>query len=608
VQPEELALDERLARLGRGVGALRLGIGEGLVRLEAVGGVQGLGFPTLESYAREALGRSGRWASDVRGLARRLAGLPAVRAAYLAGRLSTSMVELVVKVATPEDEAAWVERAEAMTVRALRAELARAKVALVEEDERPARVTITTTVDRVDAWAFEQARLMVEAVGASRGAGIEPIEAMLAEGLSELLAREGEIDLPATLTADYEGESRAFRAEMAAIREAAEAAVEGLTQVPRMGGCAGRAGQEPVAPVRGDGERGGSVRGDGERGGSVRGDGERGGSVRGEIDWSVVGEAREIDARLREIVSELGRRDLEIGSLGRRVDERGVWRALGYVSFDHYCRERVGLSPASMAGRVALARRVGGLPEIAVALKDGVIGYEAAAAIGRVAGRATVEAWIERATRRTVKGLREEIEAVEMVARAEGMTMWTTEPPDAATMESVRAIERAVIGLVVGEEGGQMSGGERGAERDGQEPVAPPVAPGRTTLRLSMSESTGRFWRALEALHAGFDEGGSFVAFLVKAVMRSWVWAMPTNDVYRDVYVRDRWRCASPVCRSRNLTPHHIQMRSRGGGEERSNLLSLCDKCHLDLVHGGRLEVSGEAPGGLVWSAAGWSA
>jgi len=39
------------------------------------------------------------------------------------------------------------------------------------------------TVDRVDAWAFEQARIMVEAVGARRG---ETIEAMLAEGLGVL--------------------------------------------------------------------------------------------------------------------------------------------------------------------------------------------------------------------------------------------------------------------------------------------------------------------------------------------------------------------------------------------------------------------------------------
>mgnify|MGYP002380687300 CR=1 FL=1 len=48
---------------------------------------------------------------------------------------------------------------------------------------------------------------------------------------------------------------------------------------------------------------------------------------------------------------------------------------------------------------------------------------------------------------------------------------------------------------------------------------------------------------------------------------------------------------------------NHIQFRSRGGGEEPSNLISLCDRCHLSLVHGGHLAVTGLAPHALDWSA-----
>ena len=69
-QHEAERIDNRLAHLGRGVGAMRLRVGEGLLRLEAVGGVKALGYPNIESYCREALGRTGRWGSDVRGLAR----------------------------------------------------------------------------------------------------------------------------------------------------------------------------------------------------------------------------------------------------------------------------------------------------------------------------------------------------------------------------------------------------------------------------------------------------------------------------------------------------------------------------------------------------------
>ena len=109
----------QLAELGRGVGALRLALGDGLGRLGV--GFQKLGFPTLESYSREALQRSGRWASETRMVARRLTALPALREALVCGHLTWSMAELLVRVATAEDEAEWVARVAELDVRGLRA-------------------------------------------------------------------------------------------------------------------------------------------------------------------------------------------------------------------------------------------------------------------------------------------------------------------------------------------------------------------------------------------------------------------------------------------------------------------------------------------------------
>jgi len=111
----------------------------------------------------------------------------------------------------------------------------------------------------------------------------------------------------------------------------------------------------------------------------------------------------------------------------------------------------------------------------------------------------------------------------------------------------------------------------------------------------------------LERVHAYVAEGDeSFVAFLVRAVTKSWAGAMGGAVAYAQVYQRDRWRCASPICRSRNVTPHHIVFRSHGGGEAMGNLVSVCTKCHLELVHLGKMQVSGDADGGLVWQADGW--
>jgi len=96
-------------------------------------------------------------------------------------------------------------------------------------------------------------------------------------------------------------------------------------------------------------------------------------------------------------------RDIELGELACAIVDLEVWRAFGYASFDHYCRERIGLAASSVATRVALTRRFGNVPEVRTALGPGRICYEAAALVARICGPMNVHAWIERATQRTVK-------------------------------------------------------------------------------------------------------------------------------------------------------------------------------------------------------------
>lgn len=128
------------------------------------------------------------------------------------------------------------------------------------------------------------------------------------------------------------------------------------------------------------------------------------------------------------------------------------------------------------------------------------------------------------------------------------------------------------------------------------------VDAGTVRIRFSLPEDLAATWRELERLHASTDSPEPFVRFLVLAMLASWRGTAPT-PAYADVYLRDRWRCSSPVRDSRHVTPHHIVFRAHGGGEERGNLVSLCEKCHLELVHGGRLRVTGLAPDALSWEA-----
>ncbi len=574
------SLDTRLAKLGRGVGAMRLRIGEGLSKLESLGGIHALGYPTLESYAREALGRSGRWGGDARALARRLQTLPALRAALLSGALTTSMVELVVRVATPEDDAAWVARAKHLTVRQMRVHLEQDRLMDLEDDASVPRSTITVQVTRVEALAFERTRAIVEAVGATRGpGGIGAVEAMLAEGLGELLARDPDIDLPSTIGGACESADEACRvaerAELALLRERCEAAAESAVPPEEVDPVA----LEEVAAIGSDGSDDGA---DGD-------------------------DVAAVDRALRRAADELARRDVELASLAARAHERELWRVLRFASFDHYCRERIGLSPSSVTTRVALAGRLAQLPEVAHALVSGRIGYESATIVARVASPTTVYAWIERAAERTVKHLREEVDAVQLVARVEQQDLRRPGvgllPPDAETLEAAQSVERAALSIVTGRlddllGGPQMSGTALEADE-----IDLPT----TTLRLSVSDEVASFWRGVEGVHRFACDGQeSFVTFLVRSVATSWGGAIEADVAYANIYERDRWRCTSPICRSRNVTPHHLVFRSHGGGEQPGNLVSLCEACHLDLVHLGRMRVTGDAGTGLQWHADGW--
>ena len=67
---------------------------------------------------------------------------------------------------------------------------------------------------------------------------------------------------------------------------------------------------------------------------------------------------------------------------------------------------------------------------------------------------------------------------------------------------------------------------------------------------------------------------------------------------------RDRFRCQVPGCRCRrNLEVHHIIWRSRGGGDEEWNLITLC-KCHHNYILHDlmALRIEGTAPNNLTFT------
>ncbi len=68
---------------------------------------------------------------------------------------------------------------------------------------------------------------------------------------------------------------------------------------------------------------------------------------------------------------------------------------------------------------------------------------------------------------------------------------------------------------------------------------------------------------------------------------------------HRKVLARDGGFCQVPGCSRAAAHAHHVTFRSSSGGDEESNLTSVCAGRHLHGVHRGW--VRGRAPDGLAW-------
>jgi hypothetical protein len=347
--------------------------------------------------------------------------------------------------------------------------------------------------------------------------------------------------------------------------------------------------------------------------------------------------ASELDGQVRALAGALARHELELSRLVLAFHRADGWRRLGYATETQYARERLGLSLSSLLARRSLALRLEKLPRVAAALGAGHVGVEAALQVVRVATASTQVAWVERARRRTIKHLREEVAAALIAVRMSGEA--DCPPPVEAEMAAFHELEQAVVSgracqpqptraaevacgagrrgtvmtrlvepaseqrrawfMMLGSlaawlEGGlQLSAmaGAAGAARSGRASSA-----GRIVLRLRMSRGTYAWWRGLEAqARRWLARGMSWLRFLCLSMWGAWRHLLGSDVAYARIYIRDRYRCMSPVCNRSDVTPHHLHFRSAGGSDHDCNIGSFCTWCHLCGVHGGRIRAHGTA-------------
>jgi hypothetical protein len=120
------------------------------------------------------------------------------------------------------------------------------------------------------------------------------------------------------------------------------------------------------------------------------------------------------------------------------------WSALGFLSFEHDCAERLGMHPKTVRQRAVLEEDLLRLPALREAMRGGVVSYEKARLIARFAPE-SADRWISRAQRISCADLRRELQREEdgkMCARGRFRT-FVPRRVHLLVQEAFRAVRKA---------------------------------------------------------------------------------------------------------------------------------------------------------------------
>src|SRR5262245_37663945 len=424
-----LLLDRHLRRLARIRQPIDLRLARLLHRMEGGSGYLALGFARLADYATERLGLPPRRVQTLLALARRLCDRPRLAAAFEAGHVSLSQVQLLLRVVTPDTEADWIGRATSTTVRRLEAAVRAAEKSTAAECSTAAGATFEAASApsppaaaaspplREDSPALDDdpavagefiaftapARLRArweQALELARRSSGAPdptwqsVEFIAAEYLS------GVPDLAMALSRSIAAPAEADHPPIADCRPA-EALGAGTPSV-------GHAEDWHSAGQHDTGQDGSDLYE--EVVAALAQDARSGpGPVFGEMPLpdelpcvalpdavrdDPADSPRDLDARLHELIRLRQELSWSLGRLLRLFADRRLYREFGLLSFARYCRERLGLGVRRAWQLIALERRLVLLPAAARAYRAGTLSWVKVSAIARVATEGTEERWL----------------------------------------------------------------------------------------------------------------------------------------------------------------------------------------------------------------------
>ncbi len=632
-------LERTLLRLGRAGAIVERRLAPGLSRMHGRRLYRLLGYVRLADYLTERLGISLRRCQAILRLERALTGLPRLAEALEAGEVSVSKMEVAAGAATPDTDSLWLERAKSLPLASLREAARRASPggaptastsgvapsptsgvapslrcpSPLEQDE-PGRIIsfpAPASVLAIWHWTLD----LVRRVAGQQEPAWRCAEFLAAEFLSGVPDSSGEdpsrpsVQAPGSPATPCVRPSKAFvpaaspkvcspkpatdeRPGMVAWMEASAAVREALSSIgvsadPEtiLSERASAGGREALTmPNRDD-----------------------------EID------AWELDADLRRLVRLRQSLAWRQGRLLATFASLRLHGELGFHTFDGWVGERLAMSPRRARYLVSLERRLRDLPLVADAYRRGLVSWCHARLLVRIVRPATQARWIRYARQVTVRRLDDVIVWCEVAAAESSAISAPTaaahigalslppaeplppsEPPPLETACPSPAFEPALA-----------DGPARHTSAPLLDLTAAPGArshrPARGRISFWCPLDVASLWsRAMRSCRAAtgtrLEDWECFLLF-VRSLRETWETQEEPHwrRRYR-IFERDGWRCKAPGCTSRSgLNEHHITFRSRQGGNDAENLVTLCVGHHQQGLHEGRIRCFGTAPDGLWW-------
>lgn len=320
----------------------------------------------------------------------------------------------------------------------------------------------------------------------------------------------------------------------------------------------------------------------------------------------------DLDRRAVAAVQAIRTCEPRIGRLLRIVVDQRVYRACGFGSLAAYARERLGISARKAWALLKVERGTRRGDAFARAYDAGAISWVQALVLLPVVDRSNAAAWIARAQTVTVRRLVDEVSWT-LERRDLSPAGATLDPPPldcvltsldggltsgAAIARPVQigarpAADGAVSNFVTATDGARLVNGVSLA--DGAR-----LEVSDAEVQFSAPASVAALFReALDVFARPGEPRWSALEHVLAHVVTHW----QSTPRHRDpIFARDGWRCAVPGCSSRrNLHDHHLQYRSRGGGNEPGNRVTVCVAHHLHGIHDGVIRAWGTAPRDVHW-------